>query len=281
MNRYFRGIRSRFLVPVLVVSACVFLSCSDDSTTSSDPGNDTTAPEVALTASEQLVLTETELVLTAAATDNIGVAAVTFFDGSTELGGDSQAPFEHRINLTDAHNGMHFYKAVAEDAAGNSTSSEVDTVTVYINAQVALVNGGFDTGADGWDLHNFDQWSGWTDEAGNPPGCMRLNEYGTCEVDPGVSQVVTGLMPGVTFTISGEYRPYVDWIGNQFAKSFVVTIDSVVVGSFARSELGSEWAPFSASFVATRESHRIGFFAEYNCDDSSYELDNVQLTVGQ
>jgi hypothetical protein len=72
----------------------------------------------------------------------------------------------------------------------------------------------------------------------------------------------------------------VDWIGNQFAESFVVTVDSVVVGSFARSALGLEWAPFSVSFLATQENHRIGFFAEYNCDDSSYELDNVVLTIG-
>lgn len=277
--KHFRSVLHRHVIPASIVAiACLFfISCSDNST-GSDPGGDTTSPEVTLTTSEQIVRTDSELILTATATDNVGVTKVSFFDGAVELGSKTQAPFEHRINLTDANNGMHSYKAVAEDAAGNSAESAVHAVTVYINAQVGFVNGTFETSADGWALHNFDPWSGWTDQAGNPPGCMQLNEFGTSEVDPGVTQVVTGLMAGITFSISGEYRPYVAYIGNPSAESFIVTVDSTVVGSFARGPAGLDWSTFTVNFVATSETHTIGFFAEH-LDDSSYELDNVVLDL--
>jgi hypothetical protein len=76
-----------------------------------------------------------------------------------------------------------------------------------------------------------------------------------------------------------DLSQHVDWIGNQYAESFVVTVDSMVVGSFARGPNGLGWSPFADEFTATSFSHVIGFRAEYNCDDSSYLLDNVSLSV--
>ncbi len=245
----------------------------------SGPDPDTTSPVVTLVASESLVMGETTLTLTATATDAEGVVSVSFYDTSTLLQTQTETPFILAIDLVEADNGNHSYTAMAADAAGNSAESSSQEVFVAINHQPTLLNGGFDGDASGWNLFHFDEWSGWTALAGNPPGCMRLNEYGTCNVDPGVTQVVEGLIPGLSYEIGGDYKPYVAWIGDQFAESFVVTVDSVVVASFARDPLGEVWAPFTASFTATASSHEIGFWAEYDCDDSSYELDNVVLTV--
>lgn len=267
--------------PVLVVFAFLVLAgCSsdDDSGSTTEPPLDTTAPTVSLSASATMVLTASQLVLTATASDEKALATVTFYDGEDVLAVDETSPYEQALDLTQADNAVHTYKAVAGDTAGNTGESAVVEVVVYIDPQVSFINGGFDTGADDWNLFHFDEWSGWTDEAGNPPGCMRLNEYGNSNIDPGVTQSVTGLMPGVRFSVSGEYRPYVAWIGNYLAESFVVTVDSVVVGSFARGPNGEDWSNFSVEFTATETSHEIGFWGEH-ADDSSYELDNVAIEV--
>ncbi|MBN1885036.1 MAG: hypothetical protein JW876_05895 [Candidatus Krumholzibacteriota bacterium] len=257
----------------------MMMSACSDSDTGSEPTVDTTDPTIALSASANLVLSDGNVLYTADASDDEGVVLVEFHDGASMIGSDDTAPFELDVAYAESDNGQHHLWATAEDDAGNTASSDTVTVIVAINVTAGFVNPGFTDDASGWTLHNFDEWSGWTDEAGNPPGCMRLNEYGTCEVDPGIEQEVSGFVPGLTYEITGEYRPYVNWIGNQFAESFVVTADSVVVGSFARGPNGLDWSPFTAEFTATAFTHTIGFWAEYNCDDSSYELDNVSLSI--
>jgi len=265
------------LVLLLALAGC-------DSKTKSggtDPEEDTTAPVVSLTVSETLVLQpHAAFLLTATATDDEGVAEVRFYDGDTHLATVDTAPFEHAFSLDASHNGAHTYRAEADDAAGNTGVSGDHEVLVAIGLDPGFVNGGFDTDALGWTLHNFDEWSGWTDEAGNPPGCMRLNEFGQSHIDPGIQQLVGDLIPGFTYEITGEYRPYVAWIGSPSAESFVVTVDSVVVAAFPRGPNGEDWSPFIATFTATATEHEIGFWGEH-VDDSSYELDNVTFGVEQ
>lgn len=268
----------KLLVAGLLLSAAAISACSD-SDTGAEPTLDTTAPTVALSASSNLVLSDGNVLYTASASDNGGVALVEFHDGASTVGSDDTAPFELDVAYTETDNGQHRLWATAEDAAGNTASSETLSVIVAINVSAEFVNPGFTGDASGWTLHNIDEWSGWTDEAGNPPGCMQLNEYGTCEVDPGIEQEVSGFVPGLTYEITGEYRPYVTWIGNQFAESFVVTVDSTVAGSFPRGPNGEDWSPFTAEFTAGEFTHTIGFWAEYGCDDSSYELDNVLISI--
>ena len=115
-------------------------------------------------------------------------------------------------------------------------------------------------------------------DAGNPPGCYRLNATGSYETNPGIEQEVSGFVPGLTYEISGEYMPHAPWIGNPSFESFVVTADSVIVASFPRGVNGEAWSPFMAEFTATKFTHTIGFWAEW-VDDSSYDLDNVLLSI--
>jgi len=267
----------------LLLVVTLIVSCSDSGSDPTDPeprqSSDTNPPTVSLTVSDTLVTADGNVTLTANASDDVGVASVDFYDGAAKIGSAAASPFQLVVAYTETENGLHHHWAAARDAAGNSANSDTLDTIVAINVQTDFVNGGFDTDATGWNLYNCDEWSGYKDTGGNPGGHICLNEYGTCGVDPTLEQLVTGLIPGVPYTISGDYRTYVDWIGNPLAESFVVTVDSVVVGSWARSPAGTDWYPFSVDFVPTQTSHVIGFHAEWGCDDSSYDVDNLTLSI--
>lgn len=193
------------------------------------------------------------------------------------IGSDGSHPYELTMSFTETDNGIHSFSAVARDASDNSSESDTLDVIVGINLQAGFVNGTFDTDASGWLLENNDQWSGYTADGGNPGGYIKLKEFGTCEIDPSASQVVYGFIPGLTYTISGDYRPCVDWIGSPAALSFVITVDGEIVAAMARGPQGSGWSSFSIDFTATQFSHTITFYAEWDCDDSCYDVDNLVL----
>jgi hypothetical protein len=73
--------------------------------------------------------------VSATATDNAGVSGVQFYlDGtatSNKLGAeDTSSPYSITWNTTTASNGSHALRAIARDAAGNTTVSTSITVTV-------------------------------------------------------------------------------------------------------------------------------------------------------
>jgi hypothetical protein len=91
---------------------------------------DVTAPTVRITA--PAVGTVSGVVtITASASDNVGVAAVTFFDGATQIGAtDLKSPFSVTWDSTLASNGTHTLTATARDAAGNTATSAAVVVNV-------------------------------------------------------------------------------------------------------------------------------------------------------
>jgi len=113
--------------------------------------SDTTPPAVTLTAPGGGIATGTILV-SAAASDNVGVAGVRFFDGATQIGNEiAAAPFQVSWNTALAANGPHSLTAVARDVAGNIATSSIVGVTVsnvpanvapVANADAATTNAG-------------------------------------------------------------------------------------------------------------------------------------------
>ena len=60
-----------------------------------------------------------------------GIASVTFFDGTKQLGTDTSSPYSISWTINNGVAlGTHTLKAVATDAAGNSTTSATVTITV-------------------------------------------------------------------------------------------------------------------------------------------------------
>ena len=94
-------------------------------------GTDTTPPTVSLTAPTSGSTVSNTITLTATASDNVGVTSVQFYrDGTTLVGTATVSPYYIGFDTTTLANGSHSFSAKAYDAAGNSTMSVANTVTV-------------------------------------------------------------------------------------------------------------------------------------------------------
>lgn len=139
-NRDVMRVRVRFSVPADTVPPPV--------------PTDTVPPTVALTAPSAGSTLSDTATLTAAASDNVGVAGVVFkVDGAVIGAEDTAAPYTVAWNTKLVSNGSHTLSAVARDAAGNfttntvqvtvSNSSPTDTVppTVSVSAPAGSATG--------------------------------------------------------------------------------------------------------------------------------------------
>jgi hypothetical protein len=92
---------------------------------------DLVAPSVSISAPVGGTTVSGSVLVRAAASDNVGVAGVTFFDGIAQIGLEVTAPpFERNWDTTLVADGNHDLHAVARDAAGNSTTSAIVSVNV-------------------------------------------------------------------------------------------------------------------------------------------------------
>jgi hypothetical protein len=90
--------------------------------------SDTTPPVVSITSPTGSLVSGT-VSIQATASDNVGVASVTFFIDGVQVAIDAAAPYAYSWNTAAATNASHTLAATALDAAGNSsTASMVVTV---------------------------------------------------------------------------------------------------------------------------------------------------------
>jgi len=96
------------------------------------PAADTTAPTVAMSApANGGTVSGTTVIVSATASDNVGVAGVQFkLDGANLGAEDTVSPYSVTWNSTTVANGSHTLAAVARDAAGNTATATSLTVTV-------------------------------------------------------------------------------------------------------------------------------------------------------
>jgi chitodextrinase len=99
--------------------------------TASSGACDTTPPSVAITAPSGGATVSGTVSVTAAASDNAGVAGVQFkLDGSNLGAEDTSSPYSVGWDSTAVSPGSHTLTAVARDPSGNTTTSAPVTVTV-------------------------------------------------------------------------------------------------------------------------------------------------------
>ena len=97
--------------------------------------NDASAPTVALTGPADGGLVTGTVTVTAAASDDLGVAGVQFKVDGVALGGeDTLAPYAATWSTAAVTNGSHVIEAIARDAAGHQASSLI-TIVVGNDAQ--------------------------------------------------------------------------------------------------------------------------------------------------
>jgi hypothetical protein len=104
------------------------------------PAPDGTPPTVSLTSpTEGSTVSGTTVAVSADAVDNVGVAGVQFVLDGNPLGSeDTSSPFGLMWNTTGVLNGPHVLRAIARDAAGNSTTAADVHVTVSNAAPTGL-----------------------------------------------------------------------------------------------------------------------------------------------
>ncbi|WP_242592611.1 Ig-like domain-containing protein [Corallococcus exiguus] len=107
--------------------------------------DDTTPPSVEISSPAPASFLRGTYVVTANASDDVGVTQVDFYDGATLIGSSTAAPFSVNWNTTGATSGNHTLTAQAFDAAGNSTTSSdvmvlVDNFAPVVNLGVPQYN---------------------------------------------------------------------------------------------------------------------------------------------
>jgi cysteine-rich repeat protein len=98
------------------------------------PPPDTTPPTVAITSPTERSPVAGLITLVANATDNVGVASVQFLvDGANFGEPDTTSPYSIDLDTSTLSAGSHTISAVARDAAGNSTTAALLTISVVKN----------------------------------------------------------------------------------------------------------------------------------------------------
>ncbi|RKH42714.1 S8 family serine peptidase [Corallococcus sicarius] len=119
-------------------------------------GTDTTPPTTSITAPVGGSTLSGTASVSANASDNVGVARVEFYAGTSLLGTATAAPYSIAWNTTSVANGTYALTTKAYDAANNIGTS--GTVSVTVNngtgscaiSEQLLVNEGFESGNTGW-----------------------------------------------------------------------------------------------------------------------------------
>jgi Bacterial Ig domain/Fibronectin type III domain len=97
---------------------------------------DTTPPTVSIPnpSNNTTYTTAQTVTIYASASDNVGVTRVDFYDGGTYKGTDTTSSYTYSWTFTSADNGTHNWTARAYDAAGNSSTSGVVSLSVNITS---------------------------------------------------------------------------------------------------------------------------------------------------
>ena len=189
---------------------------------------DNTLPDAALTSPAPGAFLRGTTVLTATASDSVGVARVEFHDGATRIGTDFSSPYQVGWNTAGVTNGAHTLTVTAFDSAGNVRTSAGIGVTVDNAAPVT----GLGTPAQNASVRGT---VAVTATASDNLGVERVEFYaggtllGTVTTAPyGVSWDTTAVAPGSVITLTT--RAY-DAAGNVTVSSGrTVTVDPTAPG---------------------------------------------------
>jgi hypothetical protein len=133
--------KSLFGFKLFVFTMLVILNgCKTDS--SNPTQTDTTAPVVSISAPTNNSTVTDSVLITASASDKVGVEKVEFYIDGILVQTRSTSPWQYKWDVRDLHSNItHAIRAKAYDAAGNIGSSSTITVSVNKTIQALQFNG--------------------------------------------------------------------------------------------------------------------------------------------
>ncbi|HEY7176341.1 MAG TPA: Ig-like domain-containing protein, partial [Micromonosporaceae bacterium] len=99
-----------------------------------DPPGDTTPPTVSITSPADGSSQSGTITVSANASDDTGVASVTFLADGAPIATDASSPYQASLNTAGLTNGTHTLTAVATDTSNNTTTSAPVSITVSNSA---------------------------------------------------------------------------------------------------------------------------------------------------
>ena len=160
-------------------------------------------------------------------------------------------------------------------------------IAVAMQGQAAanlITNGSFDVSVPsngtggGWTSSNIDGAGGWRISGGNPDEMFILNDAGQGGTDPTIQQLVTGLTPGATYRLTGDYANVYNGWGERGPNTISVDVDGIPLDKLDYPGYGV-WGSFLFDIVAPDTDLLIAFRAEIDGDDTEYKIDNISLVV--
>jgi hypothetical protein len=161
------------------------------------------------------------------------------------------------------------------------------SLTAAVAGQAAaqtLVNGGFDVqvpgggASTGWTVSGVDGAGGWRGSGGNPGAFFILNAGGAAGSDPSISQLITDLVVGQEYEVSGTYASWIIASSPANGRSFAADIDGVELFTGTASTIGA-WRPFSLTFIASAPSANLRLRAETNSTDNDFAVDSISVAL--
>lgn len=160
------------------------------------PSGDTTPPTVAITNPANAATVSGTVLVTATASDDVGVASVTFLIDGTSVAVDTAAPYEYSWDTSAAANGAHTIRAEARDAANNVGSDQIDVTVNNLDSIPPVAVAGPDVSIPAGTLLTFDG-SASSDNVG-------ITEFVWTFTDGG-PQTLSGATPQYRFSNVGDY----------------------------------------------------------------------------
>lgn len=141
-----------------------------------------------------------------------------------------------------------------------------------------VVNGDFNSNANGWTLTNgSSSGSGYT-LSGDQGGCFILDNIAPSDsTDPTGSQTIDGLVPGTVYVVSGKYAGGKDRGADSLSVSnFAVEMEGVVLFEAVVPAISS-WQSFAFLYSATSPSATLRLSSQRNGSGVSCLFDDIAV----
>lgn len=216
---------TNYVYTVKAIDAAGNTSLASGSANTTTLALDTTFPTVAVTGPAANATVSGTVLVTANASDNVGVVGVQFLVDGNPLGAeDTTSPYSASWDTTAVTNGAHALSARARDAAGNTTTSALINITVSNVQNLGLVA-----------AYDFDEGTGTTahDLSGNNNTATLQNgatwaagQYGSAANLDGINDFIS-IPNSATTNISGNAITISMWVNPQATGT-----DTVLIGKF-------------------------------------------------